>query len=305
MSRIMNGKLSLDADRVSLNEAVSRTAEICRSAMRERGVHLSLDLADEIQEVSGDGARVQQVLWNLLSNAAKFTPQGGHIYVRTEDGDGVVRVAVRDTGRGIEPAKLARVFEAFEQGEAGITREFGGLGLGLAICRAIVEQHRGSIRASSAGPGLGSTFTVELPASGPRPGPGSPAANGRGADAVRPLSVLVVEDHGDTARVLARMLGTRGHSVRTAGSGAEALALAGEHAFDVMVSDLGLPDMLGFDLMRQVRERQPLRGIAMSGYGMEEDIRRSLDAGFGEHLVKPIRLERLEAALRRVSTAGG
>jgi PAS domain S-box-containing protein len=303
MSRIMNGKLSLAEDLVSINEAVSRASEICRSLLRERGVHLSLDLADDLNDVRGDGARLQQVLWNLLSNAAKFTPAEGHIYVRTDSDDKMVRVAIRDTGRGIGPEKLSVVFNAFEQGDAGITREFGGLGLGLAICRAIVEQHRGVIRAFSEGSGQGTTFTIELPALLPRSDSGSTTCDSETVDSLRPLEVLLVEDHDDTARILARMLTARGHVVKTAKSGAEAIALADQNSFDVMVSDLGLPDIHGATLMQRLRARKTLRGIAMSGYGMEEDIRQTREAGFEEHLVKPVKIEQLEAALRRIAAS--
>jgi CheY-like chemotaxis protein len=223
----------------------------------------------------------------------------------------VVRVTVRDTGIGIEPEALERIFDAFEQvrhdgeGEAPLVRQFGGLGLGLAICRTLAEQHRGSIRALSDGKGRGSTFVIDLPAvpqaagatAGPRDRPS-------GRDRVRPLRLLLVEDHADTASVLTRLLSAAGHAVKSAGTAADALRLAGEHTFDIMLSDLGLPDMTGYDLMREIRRRHPLQGIAMSGYGMDEDVRKSQQAGFSDHLTKPVSFAQLQHAIRRVAQKG-
>ncbi|CAN5558909.1 hypothetical protein BH09PLA1_BH09PLA1_27190 [soil metagenome] len=213
-----------------------------------------------------------------------------------------MRVTVRDTGLGIEEELLPRIFDAFEQGNVGITRQFGGMGLGLAISRLLVEEHRGRIRAETAGRNKGSTFTVELPTvSREKAGetvekllPG-PAGN------VPPLRVLLVDDHADTVTIMSRLLSSAGHSVMTAGTVAGALALANEHRFDIVVTDLGLPDATGYALMRQIKEKYGMNGIATSGYGMEEDLKRSEEAGFSDHLVKPTSLTRLEQAMRRVT----
>ncbi len=214
---------------------------------------------------------------------------------------GEVRLEVRDNGIGIAPDLLTRIFEAFEQGDPRITQQFGGLGLGLAISRALVELHKGRIFAQSDGRGNGATFTIVLPAHSPEQTPPSgmpPAAQPPGGG---PLRVLIVEDHLDTARTLARLLARLGFFVKTATTVAGAVQLAGEEHFDIVVSDLGLPDATGYDLIRTLQKSHPIRGIAMSGYGMEEDIRRSLEAGFSEHLVKPLNVPQLEQAIRRIA----
>ena len=203
---------------------------------------------------------------------------------------------IRDSGIGIDPEVLPKIFDAFEQGDAGVTRKFGGLGLGLAISKALMELHGGSIRVESLGVGEGCTVTIELPAA-------SPQANDLVVDRTnrRPpeqlLRLLIVEDHADTALLLKRLLEGSGFAVETAGTVAEALEAADNAHFDVLVSDLGLPDGTGCELMRQIRQRHPLKGIAMSGYGMEEDIRRSREAGFSKHLVKPVDISSLEQAI--------
>ena len=307
LSRIASGKLRLTFDVLDVNDLVRHVCEMCRSQIREKRIELRCDLDPRASEVVGDAGRLQQVFWNLLNNATKFTPEGGRIRVttqNTDDGGGQVRVTVSDTGIGIAPDVLPRIFDAFEQGDARVTREFGGMGLGLAICKVLVEQHRGSIHAETAGTNKGSTFVVELPALCPadEPAAGAPAGaliGGNGSE-VAPLRVLIVEDHVDTANVLRRLLSANGHHVKTANSAAEALALARAHAFDLVVSDLGLPDMTGYDLIKRIK-RDGVKAIAMSGFGMEDDIRRSQQAGFDEHIVKPLSIAQLERAIRRVA----
>ena len=212
---------------------------------------------------------------------------------------------MRDNGVGIDPEVLPRIFEAFEQGNRSVTRSFGGLGLGLTISKALVELHGGTIAAASEGPGKGATFTVRLPASAtprakpPAGGPGDSQRDGRS------YRILLVEDNVDTAKVMGRLLTSFGHVVRTAGSVADALQVAGAEPFELVISDIGLPDGSGYDLMRQLRSAAPapVRGIALSGFGMEEDVRKSREAGFDEHLTKPVNLQRLEAAILRVAAA--
>jgi signal transduction histidine kinase/ActR/RegA family two-component response regulator len=306
LSRITSGKLRLTFDRVDINELIQSVCKICGSNIRENGIHLHCNLAENAGEVVGDPARLQQVFWNLLNNAAKFTPQGGDIFITTQNvGQRQVRVIVRDTGRGIAPEILERIFDAFEQGEAGITRQFGGMGLGLAISRVLVERHEGTIHARSDGTDKGSAFIVELPALAPGEREKLPPKLPPGIEStVGPLRLLVVEDHTDTAAVLGRVLLTWGHDVTSATTAADALALANRHSFDLVISDLGLPDMTGYDLMKQIKAKHGLKGIAMSGYGMEEDIKLSERAGFSDHLVKPMNLEQLEQSIRRVATNG-
>jgi CheY-like chemotaxis protein len=271
-----------------------------------RGLHLREEFRAEGDNVIGDPARLQQVFWNLLRNAVKFTPAGGRITIRTGDGPepARLRIDIEDTGVGIPADLLPRVFDAFEQGDARTTRQFGGLGLGLAIAKAVVEMHGGTIAAASPGPDQGATFSVHLPTAPIAPAETSASKQAiQDPQAARQIRVLLVEDHPDTARTMARLLNAAGFYVRTANSVASALKQLSLEPFDVAVSDIGLPDASGYELMRQIRERFPTAGIALSGYGMEEDIAKSREAGFAQHLIKPVSIAQLEAALRRLTTA--
>jgi CheY-like chemotaxis protein len=251
------------------------------------------------------------VFWNLIKNAVKFTPHGGCVGVHCSgDGDGYAVAQVRDSGIGIEPEALSRIFNAFEQVDRSVTQRFGGLGLGLAISKALVELHGGTIEASSEGKGKGAAFTVKLPivkvADGRAAGleSGLMAVTARGPAVSRPLEILLVEDHGDTARILQRMLQAKGHRVETAGDVATALERMQERSFDLLLSDLGLPDRSGLELRQELHQMgRDMPSIALSGYGQDEDIRRSREAGFAEHLTKPVNFGQLEAAIGRVAVA--
>ena len=254
--------------------------------------------------VQGDAGRLQQVFWNLLKNAIKFTSAGGEIVVRSRlDSDGFITTEVQDNGVGMDPAILPRIFDAFEQGSPDITRAFGGLGLGLAICHAVVEKHGGTPspppatapareRASPSACSLKSRFTPNRsPPTRPRP-TGTPSRS-----APAPLRILLVEDHCDTAKVSAATASAclAGHrQIPPAMSPPRCGKATGPDAFDLVISDLGLPDGTGFDFMRELRRRgSKIPGIALSGYGQEEDVRRSLEAGFAVHLTKPTNPDRL------------
>lgn len=299
LSRITSGKLSLRLAEMDLNSAVEHACEVCLPQIFEKGIKLTQERVPGELPVKADFARVQQVLWNLLNNAAKFTPEGGMIAVRTNSIDGCAHVTVSDNGAGIAPEVLPRIFDAFEQGGAGVTRQFGGMGLGLAISKALVELHGGAISAKSAGAGLGSLFEISLPLSSGaiRSGVGHAPARRQTGGALR---LLVVEDHADTATMLKKLLERFGHTVQTAEDVASALVAAERETFDLMISDVGLPDASGYVLMREVSSRHNLRGIAMSGYGMDEDVRKSLEAGFSSHLVKPVDIAALEQAIQRL-----
>jgi signal transduction histidine kinase len=301
LSRVHNGKFRLHPQPGSVHRLIHHVAEICASDSNKQQIPVAFDLAATADTVTGDPARLQQLFWNLLKNALKFSTAGSTIHLTTSNPEpGTIEVRVKDRGEGIRPELLPRLFNAFEQGDSLTTRQFGGLGLGLAIAKAVAELHGGSIRAESEGPGRGAEFIVQLPLSKvtAEPAPAKPVASQPNGG----LRLLVVEDHEDTARVLGRLLRASGHEVKTAGSVAAALELAASQPFDLVVSDIGLPDATGHDLMRQIRAKHGLKGIAMTGYGMDEDIRKSFDAGFVDHIVKPVNVAQLEAVIQRVAT---
>jgi PAS domain S-box-containing protein len=312
LTRIARGKLRLEISLIDVHAKVLNVIKMCEGDLKGKRLNLVLDLSARRHHARADPARVQQVFWNLLKNAIKFTPEGGRIEVRTRDADNGaggerIRLEVADTGIGIDPSALYRIFDAFEQGEKAITRQYGGLGLGLAISKALVTLHEGEIWASSEGARRGATFTVELPsAESPAQTDDVPSGdNGRYAGERR-LSILVVEDHPDTANALERLLRSAGHLVRTTDCVATALAAADSHDFDVLISDIGLPDGSGLDLMRQIRarhglEEKPIKGIVLSGFGMDEDVKRSQEAGFLEHLTKPINFARLQGTIEKLA----
>jgi two-component system CheB/CheR fusion protein len=316
VTRAVHGKLALARDLCDLRSIVEHAFDTCApDALAERWV--AVDLTAGEHWVIGDDRRLTQVFANLLQNAVKFTPAGGSIALRSrheEDGAGSwLVVAVEDTGLGIEPDLLPRIFEAFEQGP--LESRAGGLGLGLAISKALVELHGGRLTAASAGRGHGATFTVCLPlaaalwTAGQVPVAAAPAiAHPSPAPRARPLRILLVEDHEDTALALTDLLSLGGHQVTTRGTVADGKAAAGEvyargESFDLLLSDLGLPDGTGLDLMRDLGPRYGLRGIALSGFGMEEDLLASREAGFARHLVKPVGLATLQEAIRQVTAA--
>jgi PAS domain S-box-containing protein len=305
LTRIARGRVDLDRHPVELHTIIERAVEVCRPDLQVRKLQLDVETGCVKFVVAADAARLQQVFWNLLKNAIKFTPDGGRISVRCQsEGDGHVLVEVADTGIGIEPMARQRIFDAFEQGNALIARQLGGLGLGLAISKTLVELHGGTIEAESDGPGKGSVFRVRLAlvnhARGDLPAPAE--SPGELPAAARPLRVLLVEDHGDTARVVRRILEMEGHKVAWAGDVASALQNAASDAFDLLISDVGLPDGSGLDLMRELRSRgHKLPGIALSGYGQEDDVAQSRRAGFIAHMVKPMNMEQLVTAVAHIS----
>jgi PAS domain S-box-containing protein len=299
LNTVASGKMRLQLQPTHVHAVLTQAMQTCATETSAKKVNIRFDLQAGSDLVTADPARLQQTFWNLLRNAVKFTPEGGNIFIHTESEGGKVRLEVRDTGIGIEPGLLPRVFEAFEQGDSEITRQYGGLGLGLAICKAIVEMHGGAIRAHSDGAGRGAMFVVELPVTSAEPEviAAQPQRDDRSLGHLR---VLLVEDHPDTREVLTALLNASNCVVETAGSVAEALQLAATEVFDVAVSDLGLPDGTGYDLMKQLRDRHRIRGIALSGYGMEEDQQRSREVGFLDHVVKPVDAGQLMAVIQRV-----
>ena len=245
---------------------------------------------------------MQQIFWNLIKNAVKFTPDGGQLNLRTSnDAQGNFRVVVQDSGCGIDSESLPKIFKAFEQGERARS---GGLGLGLAITKALIETHKGQITAQSEGRGRGATFTAIFPLSHHEAG--APAAGVRASIPAerKSLRILLVEDHEDTNRSLTQLLRRRGYSVQPAHTIAKAVEVAAHEEFDVLVSDIGLPDGTGVELMRRLSVDRPIFGIALTGFGMEEDIRKSHDSGFNHHLIKPVDLNRLDSLIQEHSAVG-
>ena len=300
LSLALSGKLRLNLETVELNEVVHHVCEICRPFVLEKGINLHCDLPNPSPFVKADPARLQQILWNLLKNAVKFTPERGDISVSVLlTVENRVRLQVRDSGIGMAADVLPCIFDAFEQGDDDITQEFGGMGLGLAIAKNLVELHHGTIRAESDGAKQGSTFTIEFPlVSKDIDEPARPADSA--GESGETLRILFVDDNADTAFVLSKFLTASGYVVKTAGSAAAALKLASKEPFDIIVSDIGLPDANGYELMKQIRACYPIQGIAMSGYGMEDDLRKSREAGFSDHIVKPASLSQLERSIHRL-----
>jgi PAS domain S-box-containing protein len=300
LARIRNGKLQLQLQVTDAHELLRLALDICRRDIAARGIKVEAHLDARRTILEADPARLQQIFWNLISNAVKFTPAGGRITIFTREQGDRLEVEVSDSGVGIEPEKLARIFDAFEQASQG---DRAGLGLGLAICKALTEFHGGEIAAHSAGSGEGSTFTLQLPVTEIAPEASHAAAPPAITASTVPLRLMLVEDHQDTAATLLRLLSRRGYEVKSAGSVSSALDLAKTFDFDVLVSDIGLPDGTGVELLRGLREtpgREKLPGIALSGFGMDEDIARSREAGFAQHLTKPVDFVLLQQCLTRI-----
>jgi len=308
LTRITRGKFQLRSEACDAHSLLAHAIDIVRDDARAKNLEVHLDLAAAHSGVTGDPARLQQVFWNLLKNAVKFTAPGGKITIHTRDDAAQDRlvVEVSDTGLGFTPEAAERIFQPFEQEGRGGDHRLGGLGLGLAIARAIVDLHGGVIRAGSPGAGQGATFTVVLPgATLPPQGMLTADVHDRAATGVtESRRILLVEDHEPTLEVLSRLLTRAGHQIIPAQSVEAAKKAASNGAYDMLISDLGLPDGTGLDLIAALREDRPnLPAIALSGYGMEDDLRRTREAGFAAHLVKPVDFDQLRAALHKLGSA--
>ena len=301
LTRISRGKLTIAPVPTDLHQLLQHTAEIVRSDGLGKQVRIVFVLAATRHHALADPTRLQQVFWNLIKNALKFTPTGGTITVSTRnDDEGWIVVSVEDTGVGISADAMPHIFKAFEQGDVAGQHRYGGLGLGLAISQAIVGVHGGAIRADSQGAGYGATFSVILasvdaPAVSAHVSPLPPRP-------ARVLRLLVVEDHEATRTVLQRLLTRSGHTVTITSTMHEALTTFAAERFDAIISDLGLPDGSGLELMREIQRQRPVPGIALSGYGMEDDLRQTKEAGFFAHLVKPVNIDQLRQLLDQLST---
>ncbi|MDZ8086003.1 MAG: PAS domain S-box protein [Nostoc sp. DedQUE12b] len=312
ISRIMQGKLSLTAAQVSLTFIISAAVETVRLAAEAKNIAIALDLDFEIAPIFGDAARLQQVVWNLLTNGVKFTPNGGQVTIELRQFDGLAQIRVIDTGKGINPQFLPHVFEYFRQEDGSTTRKFGGLGLGLAIVRQIVEMHGGTVTAESPGENQGATFIIQLPLM--QQARAMPAARAK-LNASQPIptqaktevlldgvQILLVDDEPDTREFQAFMLEQSGANVTAVASGLEALQALEQLTFDVLVSDIGMAQMDGYMLMQEIRSRPPnqggtIRAIALTAYAAEIDQQRAFQVGFQTHITKPVEPEKLVKAI--------
>jgi CheY-like chemotaxis protein len=302
VSRITTGRIHLHQELIALNGIVEHAVETVRPLMEQRRHALKLDLPPQPIWLYADAARLEQVVVNLLTNAAKYTDERGHIFLSVQqEGDEAV-LRVRDSGVGIAPELLPRIFDLFTQAERLLDRSQGGLGIGLCLVQRLVEMHRGRVEANSS-LGRGSEFVVRLPVGltpAPSPSPSTEKAQPTGPS----LRVLVVDDNLDAAQSLAVLLNSGGHDVRTAHDGPATLEAALDYRPNVVLLDIGLPGMNGFDVAKRLRQ-QPALGnvvlVAMTGYGQEADRRRSQEAGFDHHLVKPADFGKVEQILATVS----
>ena len=295
LTRIDRGKVQLNFEVVDAHTLLQNALDICQAEIDRKHLARSLKLGAQKVHMQADPARLQQIFWNLINNAVKFTPRNGQIIIATSnDSDGQLRVEIADTGLGIEAETLPKIFDAFEQG--GRT-QLGGLGLGLAISKTLVEAHKGTITAQSAGRNKGSTFTLVFPTCEKAEARIAPAISARVSER-QSMRILLVEDHEDTNRSLTNLLRRRGYHVQSALNFQSALDLIAKDQFDVLISDLALPDGSGIELMRTLGSERPVLGIALTGFGMESDIHKSQEAGFRHHLVKPIDLNKLDLLLQ-------
>jgi len=299
LTRIARGKLQMNLQPCRADALLNHALEIVRSQLFVKNLRLSVDLTASNHQIMADPTRIEQVFWNLLKNAYKFTPENGEVVVRSYDAapDRVI-FEVSDSGRGIDAEVMPKLFTAFEQG----TRSGEGLGLGLAICKAVLEMHQGKIKAANKTSGQGAVFTVELKTV-PALSVIAPIERKPAAVSPRKLNILIVEDHDNTATVMSKLLRHNGHEVVTASTVRQALEVLHTTPLDLLVSDLGLPDGNGFQVMRELAKISDAKGIAISGYGMEEDLERSSRAGFSAHLTKPIDVQKLQETIQQVTAA--
>ena len=300
LTRVTRGKLELHFEEVDAHILVRDAIEIANSAVAAKKLKLSAHLNAEEHYIRADSIRIQQAFWNLINNAVKFTPPGGKIDIRTSNDDrGRFQFEITDNGIGIEVERQTSLFKPFEQADPSLSRQFGGLGLGLAISKHLLDLHGGAIEVYSRGRSYGSTFKLTLDAVTKR-------TEKSGVDSQTPrkpaksLRILLVEDHSDTRQTLSRLLTHFGHQISVADNTQNALKIMGSQEFDVVLSDIGLPDGSGYDVISQAKRKQPVKAVAITGFGTDEDIRRGKDAGFDFHLVKPIDFHELRSVLDEV-----
>jgi len=303
-TRIAKDKLQLRFAPVDAHVAISDVVEMCRAEAESRKLEVHLNLRANTHYVAADAAKFQQIIWNLLKNAIKFTPEDGEIAISSSNpSPEVLTISVRDTGIGMEPEVMRRIFDPFEQGNRSFERRFGGLGLGLAISKSLAQAHGGALTAQSDGRNRGSTFLLSMQTILPAEELDGPAKR-TGENFRQGLRILLVDDHQDTCTALEKLLVRRGHLVAATHSIRSAMETAVRNQFDLLISDIALPDGNGVELMMQLHAISKIPGIAISGFGNNGDIEKSLHAGFAEHLIKPVKLDALEAAIERAIATG-
>ncbi len=303
VTRLAAGKLEPQFHSTDLHDVIRTAVAQCTAGAKEKSIRITTELRAGQFSIRGDGPRLIQVVQNVLSNSIKFTPQEGSVSVSTANVNHEVLTEIADTGRGVDRGFLSKMFEPYEQADRESARDHLGLGLGLTICRGIVEAHQGTISARSGGKGKGTTIAIRLPLAATGTSGGVvPVIEGTKADpAANRLRIMLVEDHDDTRRVMTRLLKNMKFSVVTASCIAEAVQTAAEHELDLVISDIGLPDGTGLELMQQLLASRPVTAIALTGYGTEADTELTRAAGFTAHLTKPIDFKDLVEVIDRVT----
>jgi PAS domain S-box-containing protein len=302
LSRLRSGKLELNRETVSPIASIENAIETVRMDAASKGVEIAVEAPDDVLFVQADPVRLEQIIWNLLNNSVKFTPGGGQIIVRLEEENDKIVLTVCDNGQGIDSTFLPHIFEIFRQADPGTSRAQSGMGIGLAVVQQLVELHGGSVSAYSAGAGKGATFTIRLPRSGNSKSHSS-LGQDLGIGSLEGMSVLVVDDSEDTTEMVRHLLEIGGASVCSATSGFEALRIAREKEFDVVLSDISMPEMDGFEFLSRLRQlpgKEDLPAVALTGFGRPEDVQRAVDEGFYAHLTKPFDIQRLAMLLQKV-----
>jgi two-component system CheB/CheR fusion protein len=301
LSRLRSGKLDLNREIVSPVSSIENAIETVRMEAAAKGVTINIEPPEELMFVRADPVRLEQIIWNLLNNSVKFTPQGGRIAVRLEEDDDDVVLTVRDNGQGIDSSFLPHIFEIFRQADSGTSRAQQGMGIGLAVVQQLVDLHGGSVSAYSAGVGKGATFTIRLPRCANSKS--QSAAYDLGIGSLEGMSVLVVDDSEDTTEMVQHLLEIGGASVCAATSGFEALRLAREKNFDVVLSDISMPEMDGFEFLSRLRKipgKETVPAVALTGFGRPEDVQRASEKGFYAHLTKPFDIQHLARVLQQL-----
>jgi PAS domain S-box-containing protein len=300
LTRVVRGKLELHFDRVDAHALVRDALGIAQADIISKKLRVSTAFNAKKRDIWADPVRIQQVFWNLINNAVKFTAPGGKIDIRTSNDDrDHFEFEITDNGIGIDAAKLDLLFKPFEQGGADVTRRFGGLGLGLAISKHLVDLHEGEISVHSRGRSCGATFKLKFAVMAKKVG-ASGVTSRLPHKRDKSLRILLVEDHSDTRRTLARLLSHFGHQISVADSTQSAFEILRSKTLDVVLSDIGLPDGSGYEVIAQAKRKQSVKGVALTGFGTDEDIRRGKEAGFDFHLTKPVDVHELRSILNQV-----